>query len=253
MNPLTALSGIPVGLRQPLLDAFTEIVRNFREGRWEPSELNGGKLCEVVYTILRGHVDGKMPSKPSKPKNMVDACRGLEGADEKAFPRSVRIQIPRMLIALYEIRNNRGVGHVGGDVDPNHMDAKVILETAKWIMSELVRVFHNLSTDEATAVVEVLVERTVPVVWTVRKRKRVLRTDLSMKDETLLLLYAGNGPVKDRDLFEWVEHSNAAAFRRDVLRRTHDERLIEYDEESGEVELSPAGVAYVEERLPLEF
>lgn len=47
---------------------------------------------------------------------MVDACERLEQAPASKFPRSVRIQIPRVLIAFYEIRNNRGVGHVGGDV-----------------------------------------------------------------------------------------------------------------------------------------
>ena len=72
------LQNIPDGLREPLLAAFNEIVGNFREGRWEPSELNGGKLCEVVYTIVRGFVDGTFPAKPSKPKNMVDACKTLE-------------------------------------------------------------------------------------------------------------------------------------------------------------------------------
>src|SRR5262249_41243927 len=115
MDPKTAFAGIHDGLRTPLLAAFNEIMRNFRERRWEPSELNGGKLCEVVYSILRGHVDGKMPATPSKPKNMNDACRAIE-SDPKAtaFPRAVRIQIPRMLVSLYEIRNNRGVGHVGG-------------------------------------------------------------------------------------------------------------------------------------------
>src|SRR5579859_6539892 len=123
LDPTKALGSVPPGLRGPLLAAFNEIMRNFRENRWEPSELNGGKLCEVVYSILRGHVDGKMPSKPSKPKNMVDACKALEAADSAKFPRSVRVQIPRMLMSLYEIRNNRGVGHVGGDVDPNHMDS----------------------------------------------------------------------------------------------------------------------------------
>src|SRR4029079_6642275 len=114
-------------------------------GRWEPSELNGGKLCEVAYSILKGYVDGRMPPRPKKPRNMVDACRALEAADDSVFPRSVRIQIPRMLIALYEIRNNRGVGHVGGDVNPNEMDSRVVLETSKWIMAELVRLFHNLT------------------------------------------------------------------------------------------------------------
>jgi hypothetical protein len=103
--------------------ALNEITTNYRLGKWEPSELNGGKLCEIVYTILRRHVDGKFPARPSKPGNMVDACNDLAEADKKIFPQSVRITIPRVLIALYEIRNNRGVGHVGGDVDPNHMDA----------------------------------------------------------------------------------------------------------------------------------
>jgi hypothetical protein len=102
-----------------LMGAFATIVRNYREGRWEPSELNGGKLCEVVYSVLKGHVDGKMPTSPSKPRNTVDSAKDLEKADQNVFPRAVRVQIPRVLMALYEIRNNRGVGHVGGDVDPN--------------------------------------------------------------------------------------------------------------------------------------
>jgi hypothetical protein len=51
------LGTVPTGLRKPLLDAFGEIVKNYRQGRWEPSELNGGKLCEVAYAILRGYVD----------------------------------------------------------------------------------------------------------------------------------------------------------------------------------------------------
>ncbi len=252
MDPATALSGVPASLRKELLDAFSAVVRNFREGRWEPSELNGGKLCEVVYTILRGYVDGKMPSRARKPSNIVDACRALEGADSKTFSRSVRIQIPRVLAALYEIRNNRGVGHVGGDVDPNHMDAKIVVESAKWIVAELVRVFHGLDTATATTVVEGLVDRTVPVVWEVGGRKRVLTTDLSMRDQTLVLLYSTSEPVKEADLVSWVEHSNASVYRRDVLRRAHKARLIEYDEASGSVSISPAGMAHVEDARLLE-
>ena len=253
MDPTTALSGVPQGLRQALLDAFGQIMRNFREGRWEPSELNGGKLCEVVYSILRGHIDGRMPSRPRKPSNMLDACRDLEKADAHAFPRAIRVQIPRMLTAVYEIRNNRGVGHVGGDVDPNHMDSKIVVEMAKWIMADLVRVFHDLGTAEATAVVEGLIERTLPVVWEVDGRRRVLRPELSKKDQTLLLLYSANRAVRDLDLVSWVEHSNPSVYRREILRPAHRERLIEYDEAAHAVRISPRGIAYVEDNLPLEI
>jgi hypothetical protein len=227
-------------------------MRNFRERRWEPSELNGGKLCEVVHSILRGHVDGAMPAKATKPRNMYDACRALEKADDRNFPRAVRIQIPRMLVALYEIRNNRGVGHVGGDVDPNAMDARVVVEMAKWVMADLVRVFHRLSTAEAAQVVEGLIERTVPAVWEVGQVRRVLRPTMTKKDQTLLLLFSANRVVSERELIAWVEHSNSTVYRRDILRPAHRNRLIEYDETSGEVRISPLGIAYVEERIPLD-
>ena len=253
LDPKSVFSGMPSGLRDGLLGSFATIVRNYREGRWEPSELNGGKLCEVVYSILKGYVDGKMPTKPSKPRNMLDAAKELEKADANTFPRAVRIQIPRLLIALYEIRNNRGVGHVGGDVDPNRMDARIVLEMAKWMMADLVRVFHSLDTATASSVVETLVERTVPIVWEVGDRRRVLDSTLSIRDQTLLLLYATPAPVRDRDLCTWVEHSNITRYKDNVLQPIHDSRLIEYDRQTGLVHLSPTGIAEVEGKLPLEL
>lgn len=252
MNPASTLAGIDARLRSELVSAFAQIVGNFKERRWEPSELNGGKLCEVVHSILRGHVDGKMPSKATKPKNMVEACKAFENA-AATFPRSIRIQIPRLLIALYEIRNNRNVGHVGGDVDPNAMDARLVLEMSKWIMAELVRVFHGVSIDEAVEAVDRLTERTLPIVWQIGETKRVLDPSLSKKDQTLLLLYSSATAVKEGTLVRWVEHSNPSAYRRDVLRKSHKERFVEYDQETGDVSLTPLGIEYVEENLPLAY
>lgn len=242
------LEQLPETLRDELLKAYEEILRNYRERRWEPSELNGGKLCEVVYSILKGHLSGKFPKKSSKPRNMVDGCRVLEN-ESTSFPRSVRIQIPRMLLALYEIRNNRGVGHVGGDVDPNHMDATCVVEMSKWMVSELVRIFHNVSTDDATAAVDALVERTLPTVWKVGDNLRVLDTSMSMREKTLVLLYHRRTPVTEADLCRWVEHSNPSVYRRDVLRRAHAAKLLEYLPDPGTVEISPLGIELVERDL----
>lgn len=248
----TLLPSIPDGLRVPLFECFEEITRNFRERRWEPSELNGGKLCEVIYTIVKGYVDGSFSSAPSKPKNMVDACRALEQASS-AISRSIRIQMPRMLIALYEVRNNRGVGHTGGDVDPNHMDAVAVLYMSKWLVSELVRVFHAVDTREATEMVGVLMDRTIPVIWQVGDKHRVLKTNLTMREKTLLLLYQLQGAVGEAELVKWVEHSNPSVYRRDVLRRLHADRHVEYDEDDRSVTISPTGIQLVEETIDLEL
>lgn len=242
------LGSIPAGLRKPLLGTFGAIVKNFRERRWEPSELNGGKFSEAVYTVLRGYVDGSFPSAPKKPPNMLDACRTLEKEASK-FPRSVRIQIPRILVALYEIRNSRGVGHVGGDVDPNHMDAVAVLYMAKWVIAELVRLFHQLEPAEASAVVDALVEREIPLIWEVEGRKRVLDVNLSSKDASLLLLYGTPTAILDWQLAAWIEYSKVGYFRRDVLRPAHKERLVEFDEATGLVHLSPLGIQEAERLL----
>lgn len=238
-------SGIPTQLRAELVDAYNRIVTNYRERRWEPSELNGGKLCEVVYSILHGYTTNSFPQSASKPSNFLQACHNLEQVGS-TFPRSIRIQIPRMLIALYEIRDNRNVGHVGADVDPNEMDATCVLYMAKWIMAELARVFHTLSIEEAEQAVHELVEKIVPSLWEVDGKVRVLHPSLSMKEKTLLILYGAEGPLAEADLRQWVEHSNGSVYRRDVLRPAHKKKLIEYDQRSELVHLSPRGTDEVE-------
>lgn len=242
---MNLLGPVPQALEDELLARFHEIERNFREHRWEPTELNGGKLSEVVYCILRGHVDSNFPASAYKPPNFYDACLKLEKAPT-IFGRSVRIQIPRMLIALYEIRNNRNVGHVGGDVDPNHMDAVCVLHMAKWVMAELIRIFHKITLEEASAKVEALSEREISLIWDTGSVRRVLDNNLTMLEKTLVLLFGSAQPISEAELNNSLEHSNPSIYRRDVLRRAHEERLLEYDAKTKLVKISPLGIRRVE-------
>ena len=154
MSVQSALSAIPDGLRLPLLSEYQSIVQNFAEHRWSPSELSGGKFCEIVFTILDGYAKGIYSISPKKPRAFDQACKLLENNSQ--VPRSFQILIPRLLPALFEVRNNRGVGHAGGDVDPNHMDAVFVLSSCTWVMAELVRVFHNVSILDAQDIVDKL-------------------------------------------------------------------------------------------------
>src|SRR6266404_6004785 len=230
ISPSLCLGALPVGLRQPLLDCYGEIARNFAEHRWEPAELNGGKFCEVVYSIIEGAFDGNFPSVPSKPARMVDACRAIEGKPSNPNlqgDRSLRILIPRTLPVLYEIRNNRGVGHIRGDANPNYQDAVAVYQMASWVMAELIRIFHNVVLDEAQDTVNALVDRKHPIVWQVGDNKRVLDPALAKGDQTLLLLYSTGTWVDDNDVARWVEYKNLTQFRNSVLSPMHAGRLVE--------------------------
>jgi hypothetical protein len=243
-----AFSALPRTLRDDLLSAFAEIVKNYREHRWEPSELNGGKLCEAVYTIVVGWLKGgAYPARAAKPNRFPQACIALEQTYQNvADSRSPRILIPRMMLGLYDIRNNRGVGHAGAEVDPNHMDSTIVLYTAKWLMAELVRLLHTLTVDEATAIVDGLIEREVSWVWTHGDKKRVLRAGMTWKQQTLVLLLTDAGDVPEADLYRWLEHPGLPSFRKDVLKPLHIARQLEYDRLERTVRLLPPGVAAAE-------
>ncbi len=244
--------GIESGLRNPLLKCYQAIVSNYVERRWEPAELNGGKLAEIVYTIIADILHGTASTSPAKPRNMLAACQALEKIPADASrvgDRSLRILIPRMLPVLYEIRNNRNVGHVGGDVDPDFMDATAVYSMASWLMAELVRVFHNISTKEAQETVDALVERKHLVVWLIGDKKRVLDPKMPIKDQVLVLLHQSASAVDQTVLRNWVEYQNSTNFRSKILAPLHKARLIEWNQQTAEVHISPLGVSDVEQRL----
>jgi hypothetical protein len=244
MKKEQVLGNLPKTLRDELVDEFNKIVKNYREERWEPSEMSGGKLCEIVYSIIAGYIAGSYPDKSSKPNNMVDACKAFERAPA-TFPRTIRIQMPRVLVALYEVRSNRGAGHVGGDVDASHMDATFVLYAAKWLVAELVRHFHKVDTTTATQAVELLTEREIALIWTVNGQRRVLDAKMSKTDQTLVLL-ASLQQATDKELFAWVEHSNLSIYRKKVLRVGHKDRMWEYNAKTGIVTPSQLGIKAAE-------
>jgi hypothetical protein len=252
LDSTKVLLGLPKGLRDALFQTFQEIAANFAEHRWEPSELNGGKFCEVVYSTVNGALAGGFPSKPTKPKDMRAACLALESKVANAGlvgDRSFRILIPRMIPALYEIRNNRGVGHIGGDVDPNFMDATAVYGMASWILAELIRIFHGISTKEAQDAVNALVERKSPLIWEVGDVKRVLDPGMATKDQALLLLYQRPAWVSEADLAKWIEYSSTSMFRTRVLEPLHKARLIEHDRLQRRIRISPLGTKHVEQKV----
>jgi len=250
LNASLAFSNLPKSLRDELVACYQAIVTNFSEGRWEPAELNGGKFCEVVYSIVLGALNGSFPTRASKPANMVDACKALESIPSSSNgARSLRILIPRLLPFLYEIRNNRGVGHVGGEVSPNAADSANVLSATSWVMAELVRIFHGMELKEAQALVNALVNRRHPLVWSIDDLKRVLDPSLKKSEQVLVLLYSEAGWLDVEVLRSWVEYANKTQFKSKILSALHKSREIEFDQKGGRVQITPKGLVEVEKRL----
>ncbi|MFG6665726.1 hypothetical protein ACGK9R_01290 [Halomonas sp. HNIBRBA4712] len=234
----TLLGSLPSGLRVPLIQEYQKLTRNYMEHRWEPAELGAGKICEIVYSIIKGHVDGNYPTSPSKPRNMVIACKQLES--EISLPRSFQILIPRMLPVLYEVRNNRGVSHVGGELDANTVDAALVFTIVNWVLAELVRVFHTGTLEEAQIAVDKLAQRGTPLVWDSNGLKKVLSPKMNLRDQILLLSSSTYKDVSIDELMGWTESTNRTYYRK-ILKVLHKEKYIHFEESAGMITLLPAG------------
>ncbi|UIJ43871.1 hypothetical protein LZK98_12295 [Sphingomonas cannabina] len=232
-------------MRDPLIEEFEQALDEYRAADWEKVGLKAGKFCEIAYCICAGHATGSYAATPSKPVNFPQACRDLE-QHNGTKGRSLCMQVPKILAALYELRNNRAIGHVSAEVSPNHMDAEVFLRGMKWVMGELVRNYSQLALTDSHAVVEAVTARTFHMVWSSGDMRRVLEPAKTAGQKVLILLYAEGKQVAVAQLQAWVEYKNGTDFKRKVLRDLHKRAWIHFDEKASTAQILPTGQAYVE-------
>ena len=83
--------------------------------------------------------------------------------------------------------------------------------------------------EEAQDLIDSVSVKSLPIIWEVAGKKRVLREEFNSKQKVLLLLYSqSDAAVLTEDLCSWVEY-NPSMFARRVLNDLHQKRLIEYD------------------------
>lgn len=248
----TLLPSLPRELTEELAKSYSSLQRGASEGRFDRVELAGGKLCETVMRVLEWWASGKVTYTPmNRQLPAFDRlARGFEGST--SLPESLRFHVPQVMLAVYTVRNRRGVSHVGGEVDPNRMDASLVLAASSWMLAELVRLDSLGNPALAQAAIERLTQRRVPLVWQEEGILRVLDHKLSHRLQTLAILYAKYpGKVSEEELVRAIEPESAAIFRRDVLRPAHSRRYLNYDEGARSLLLSPKGLAVIEKELEL--
>ncbi|HVZ93856.1 MAG TPA: hypothetical protein VG797_05045 [Phycisphaerales bacterium] len=250
IDPSKLLVGIPAGLRDELLTEYRTLATAYSHGQWKYASLDAGRFCEVAYSIAEGALSGTYPAVAAKPPRFPDACKALEKMTPVQLgDHSLRVLIPRVLVGMYDVRNNRNVGHIGGDVVANHMDATLAFANARWVLAEFVRIFHGTTTQDAQAAVEALVQRRVPVIWEIDGQKRVLVPTMSAADKVLLLLHGEAGWVPVKTLSDWAKYGNHSQLRTKVLGPLADAMLIELDETRDVAHISPLGIKRVESEL----
>lgn len=244
-----ALASVPATLRTRLLKHFRELKHGFVRATFDACGSRAGKFCETMIRIVQQTLEGA--HKPfGEQISLYAETRRLENLPALTGPEPIRVFIPRALCFLYTLRNKRGFAHVGGDLDSDPIDAATCVRVADWCLCELIRVVHNLSLEEAQALVNAVSSKEMADVWQVAGKKRVMRDGLDYKAQVLVLLYSEvQEAALIEDLFEWIEYSRFNDFKRHVLAPLHKDRLIEWDKETDAATISPKGIRVVEDKL----
>jgi hypothetical protein len=234
-------------LVQRLLDHYKELRQRFFLSQYEPSQLNCAKFGEVVMRILEYITKGNYTSF-DKTVSLDVLSKELEQLPKDKFPDSIRIHIPRILRATYDIRSKRGVAHIG-EINPNLMDATFVVSACDWIMAEFIRLYHTGNSDEAQRIIDSIVERKIPIIEEFGDDLKVLTPNLPVADKILLILYKKYpNYVSTSDLKIWIKTKSPSHITT-VLRRLDDDAMVH--RKGKENIITRKGIEYVEKKLPV--
>jgi len=193
MNRAQFLAGVSPPLDNTLADLllveYLSLEKRYVLRDWEPATLDAGQFCEIAARCVY-HIDsGKL-----SPAKGVDECLSyIEDETNKNshfFPsRKDALQLCRAIRLTYKFRSSRGAVHIDPNYSANEMDARLVVETVRWILCELVRIFWTGDPSAAAKVVREIVTHRLPAVFREGSVPVVQHPDLEADSEVVLLLY----------------------------------------------------------------
>ncbi len=233
------------GLAERLLAEYEDLTRRFYLADYRPSELSGGRFGEAAFRVCEQVCFGSHTPYGTTLTKSDELVKKLEQVPGNVADLTYRVHIPRALRLIYDLRNKRDVAHLGAGVSPNYADASLILETASWVVAEIVRLSYNCSIEDAQMIVNGLAQRRVPLIWTEGDIVRVLKPTLKFPEKALVILYHFHPEwVADDDLMRWIEEPRLGNFNR-MLDSLHARALIHRG--SRQSKILPPGLKFVED------
>jgi hypothetical protein len=119
------------------VEHFGRASEAFQRSSWEGAIAKTGKFIEAVLKALYVRIGQAVPR--SRAFKVDQIVRALEQTPQGTYDDSIRLTIPRACRFAYDVASNRGARHDPDEVDPNQMDATILLRLCGWILAEMVR------------------------------------------------------------------------------------------------------------------
>jgi hypothetical protein len=239
-------AGVPQQLATELLEAYVEAKRRYYLGDHRPNAVEGGRFSEAALRIVQ-HESGLAVTPVGKSLPAVNDQMLARFEAATSAPEAVRFHIPRALKTIYGIRNKRDAAHLADGIDPNLQDATLIVGNMDWVLAEFVRIYHQVSADDAQQIIENLVSKEVPAVQEIHGQPVIL-SDLAPRDQALLLLYrAGSAGASIEELMSWLRAGHKGNMRKRLAPLDEGKRVLLHPKD-GRYYITHKGIRDVEKR-----
>lgn len=187
---------VATGVDQQLADALIEeavgLEEAFVQRRWKYTELDGGRFAEVAARVIYSADSGNL----SRTKGVDDCLKYIDNQQvTHNFPEpQAAIHLAKVLRSIYKLRSQRGAVHVSPTYTANELDSRLIVESARWVLAELLRIFANVDRDELASVVRNLARFPQPLIRMYEGQPLIQAVSFTAEEEVLAhLLFAENG------------------------------------------------------------
>ncbi|MEK7546941.1 MAG: hypothetical protein AAB536_02065 [Patescibacteria group bacterium] len=241
------LKNIPKNLEDGLFTEYTELKRRFQLNDVGPSQLNGGRLAEVILRIFQHLL--KIPVSPFENEIKTEEKTRIlnKVISDATIDIHIRQKVSSIARMLLDFRNNRNVAHLGG-FSANSIDAQFVLSSSNWIIAEFIRVFGNYSLEDAQELIDSIAVPTYPVIFDIEGDDFIARDDLTVKEEVLVLVC-----IKKRDfnfLFAKTKDKNKSRFKKTLESLGKEKKIVL---KNGLYHILPNGIKEVQEKNLLKL
>ena len=237
-----------------LVESYLEMKSFFFKNEFRETALHGGRFSEIFIRLIEFITTNSFTPLSNRLPTFHDLVVSFANYQRNMFHDSIRIDIPRALDVIYNVRNKRNVGHVSGDLDENKSDAILSLYLCSWCLVELLRIYYSGTHEEAQELVDKLMKLNIPIIQDFDGFLKILDTELSVADKIMsVAIYKNVEGFKDKDLYEWLSIHDKSYINK-VLKNLIDKKaFLHYNKIQDTIYITLKGTKYVSEKINLNI
>jgi hypothetical protein len=235
-------------LAEAAVSSYVEMQQRFLAGDWQPTELDGGRLCEAIARACY-QLDSGIITHSQLPKEICGKIEDEPNAHPHNLDMKDRRHITRAIGLVYKFRSDRGSVHISPDYSADFMDSMLMVHAAKWILAEFLRIVWTKDKAVIAETIAQIVQLEYSLIHVLEGIPLVLDEKVSAPEELLLLLNNAEGHKLPRSKLMELAKNNTEVSLNVAFSRLSKTNEIRATSTAGELALTPKGQKRVIEKI----